>query len=120
MAKKQDRLQRSFTIDLDSRNLFEFEGLVMDFNTQKLLGVKDGERHPLIGESRLEYKRDRQNGKPKTLHTSINPDGDIWFSANHQLITYDHLIAVDTNTNKVGDSITAAFHLMKWTPSLTQ
>lgn len=115
MAKKNKRKQRSFAIHMDARNYYEFEALVMDFNTQKIMGLKDGEHHPLIGETRLEFKRDRDNREPKILHTSTSATSDAWFSTNHQLLSYDHLIAIDTNTNQVHGSsvsITAAYHLI--------
>lgn len=87
----------------------------MDFNTQKVMGLKNGEHHTLIGETRLEFKRDRENKDPKILHASSSATKDAWFSTNHQLLSYDHLIAIDTNTNKVNGSsvsITAAYHLV--------
>lgn len=63
----------------------------------------------------MSYKRKRQNKHPKILHESISPTGDSWFGSNHQLLAYDHLIAVDTNTHHLNGSsvsITAAFHLI--------
>jgi hypothetical protein len=114
VARKAIRKQRSFAIHMDPRNYFEFEALVMDFNTQKIMGLKNGEHQSLIGETRLEFKRDRDNKEPKILHTSTSATSDAWFNTNHQLFSYDHLIAVDTNTNSVNGStvsITAAYHM---------
>lgn len=115
VAKKTVRKQRSFAIHMDPRNYYEFDGLVMDFNAQQIKGIKDGEHYPLIGESRLEFKRERENKAPKILHASSSATGDTWLSTNYQLLTYDHLIAVDTNTNFLHGSsvsITAAYHLI--------
>lgn len=115
MARWSTRKKRSFAIDMDPRNYYEFEALVMNFNTQKIMGLKNGERHPLIGETRLEFKRDRDNREPKILHASTSTTGDAWFSTNHQLLSYDHLIAIDTNTNYLNGSsvsITAAYHVI--------
>jgi hypothetical protein len=87
----------------------------MDFNTQKIMGLKNGEHHPLIADTRLEFKRDRDNKEPKILHTSTSATSDTWFSTNHQLLSYDHLIAIDTNTNQLNGSsvsITAAYHVI--------
>ncbi|MFT6910194.1 MAG: hypothetical protein ACJAS1_006922 [Oleiphilaceae bacterium] len=49
------------------------------------------------------------------LHVSSSPNDQTWFDSNHQLLSYDHLIAVDTNTRYLNDStvsITAAYHLI--------
>jgi hypothetical protein len=100
---------------MDPRNYYEFDGVAFDFASQKLVGVKDNKHSPLIGEARLEFTRERDNKAPKMLHTSSSPNNDTWFSTNHQLLAYDHLIAVDTNTNSVNGStvsITAAYHLI--------
>jgi len=115
VARKIARKQRSFVIHLDPRNYYEFEAFVMDFNTQKLWGLKGGQHHPLIGETRLEFKRARDNKEPKILHASTSATAEFWFSTNHQLLSYDHLIAIDTNTNQVNGStvsITAAYHVI--------
>jgi len=115
VARKAVRKQRSFVIHMDPRNYHEFDGIVMDFNTQKIMGIKNGEHYPLVGETRLEFKRARDNKNPKILHASTNAKKDAWFSSNHQLLSYDHLIAVDTNTHQVGGStvsITAAYHVV--------
>jgi hypothetical protein len=100
---------------MDPKNYHEFDGLALNFNTQKLMGIKNGEHHPLIGDSRLEFTRDRDNKGPKVLHASTSATNDTWLSTNHQLLSYDHLIAVDTNTNYVcgsSVSITAAYHVV--------
>ncbi|MDM3871810.1 hypothetical protein QSV34_10650 [Porticoccus sp. W117] len=115
MIKTGARKPRSYTIHMDPRNYFEFEALVMDFKTQKIMGLKHGRHHPLIGKSRLEFKRDREYKEPKILHASNSATGDVWFNTNEQLFSYDHLIAVDTNTNQVNGasvSITAAYHII--------
>ena len=79
------------------------------------MGVKNGQQSPLIGKTRLELNRTRKNKtSKKILHSSSSPKGAAWISANHQLFDYDHLIAIDTNTKKLGESsvsITAAFYL---------
>jgi hypothetical protein len=115
MTRGTTRKKRSSSIHIDPKNYDEFDGLVLDFNTQKIMGLKNGEHHPLIGETRLEFKRDRDNKEPKILHTSTSATSDAWFSTNHQLLSYDHLIAVDTNTNYLNGSpvsITAAYHVI--------
>ena len=115
MGKRKREHQRSVVIHLDPRNIGEFEALQFDFKTQKLMGLKGGEVHPLLGKSKIEYKRTRSNKAPKVLHASGSPTDDVWFSANHQLLSYDHLIAVDTNTYQLAGatvSITAAYHLI--------
>lgn len=100
---------------MDHQNYYAYEGICLDFNEQKIWGIKDGNKHPLIGKSKLEFKRQRQNKGPKILHSSNNAAGDVYFSSNHQLLEFDHLIAIDTNTNRIGNStvsITAAYHLI--------
>jgi len=100
---------------MDPRNYNEFDGIAMDFNSQKLMGVRGNKYYSLIGKPRLEYTRERDNKGPKILHTSFSPNSDNWFNTNHQLLAYDHLIAVDTNTNQVAGSkvsITAAYHVI--------
>jgi hypothetical protein len=109
------RKKRTLAIHMDPRNYHEFDGIAMDFNSQKLNGVKGDKHYPLIGEARLEFTRERDNKGPKMLHTSSSPNNVTWFSTNHQLLAYDHLIAVDTNTNNLNGStvsITAAYHLI--------
>lgn len=90
----------------------------MDFKNQKLQGVKDGKLFPLLGGATLEYSRSRAKGGKKILHNSISPRDEVWFNSNRQLLDYDHLVAVDTNTKQIGGSsvsITAAYHLVpKW------
>ena len=115
MPKQHSRKPRSFAIHIDPSNLKEYEGVALDFNTQKVVGVKDGQSFPLIGKNRIEYKRSRDNKVDKILHASSSPSADTWFSTNHQLLAYDHLIAVDTNTNHLNGSdvsITAAYHVI--------
>ena len=99
---------------MDSRNYYNFDGLVLDLNTQKIYGLKNGKNYPLIGKSQLSYTRERENKGPKTLHSSISATADTYISSNHQLFTYDHLIAIDTNTHYLNGSsvsITAAYHI---------
>lgn len=115
VGKSKREHKRTIVIHLDPRNINEFEELQFDFKTQKLMGLKGGVAHPLLGQSKLEYKRTRSNKEPKVLHASGSPTGDVWFSANHQLLSYDHLIAVDTNTHRLEGStvsITAAYHVI--------
>ena len=115
MAKNARDHGRSFTISLDPRNYLEFDGIALDLENQKVLGLKDGKTHALIGKSTLQYSRDRKKGGKKVLHKSPASKSDIWFNSNRQLLDYDHLIAIDTNTHLVGRStvsITAAFHLI--------
>ncbi len=109
------RKNRTLTINMDPINYYEFEGLAMDFNSQKLTGVRENKHYPLIGKARLEFTRERDNKGHKMLHTSSSPNDDTWFSTNHQLLAYDHLIAIDTNTNNLNGStvsITAAYHII--------
>jgi hypothetical protein len=115
LSNKIKRQPRSFSIHIDPQNLREFDGVAFDFKEQKIWGNKNGDLYPLLGKTRLVYKRKRQNKQPKILHESISPTCDAWFSANHQLLSYDHLIAIDTNTYQLGGStvsVTAAFHLI--------
>lgn len=115
MGKPKREHQRSIVLHLDPRNIDEFEALQFDFASQKLMGLKRGLAHPLLGQSKLEYRRTRSNKSPKVLHSSDSPTFDTWFSANHQLLAYDHLIAVDTNTYQLLGStvsITAAYHVI--------
>jgi hypothetical protein len=110
-----NRKKRTITIHMDPKNYFEFDGLAMDFDSQTIVGIRDGKNFPLIGDTKLEFTRERENNKsPKKLHTSTSPNEKAWFSTNHQLLAYDHLIAIDTNTNQVNGStvsITAAYHI---------
>lgn len=110
--------QRSFAIKLHPKNYSLFDGVVLDFKNQKLQGVKDGKLFPLLGGATLEYSRSRAKGGKKILHNSISPRDEVWFNSNRQLLDYDHLVAVDTNTKQIGGSsvsITAAYHLVpKW------
>jgi hypothetical protein len=115
MAKNTREYARSFSIHLDPRNLYEFEGFRFDFNSQRIMGVKNEEAFPLIGQTSLECNRDRKKGGKKVLHKSISPGGEARFNSNLQLLDYNHLIAVDTNTHQyqgASVSVTAAFHII--------
>ena len=106
---------RTMRLKIDPQNFFEFDGLALDFKTQRITGFKKGEYHPLIGQSKLGFSRYRQFKTSKILHESRSPSNHTWFDSNHQLLSYDHLIAVDTNTNFIAGShvsITAAFHVI--------
>lgn len=107
--------KRIISIKMDAKNYYEYDGLEMDLNSQKVYGLKDGKRYALIGNSTLEYKRERKNKEPKILHTSTSATSDTYLDTNHQLLSYDHLVAIDTNTNYVNGSsvsITAAIHVI--------
>lgn len=118
MGKKNKIQPRSLTINMDSKNLLVFDGLVFDMNSQKIMGIKNNETFPLIGKSKLRCNRERdnpKNGGKKVQHESISPNDTTWFNSNSQLLSYDHLIAVDTNTNQFNGSnvsVTAAYHIM--------
>jgi len=115
MKKNITEHKRTLSIQMDEENYHVFDGLVMDLNSQKIYGLKDGEHFPLLGSSKLEYRRQRKNKLPKILHASSSATTDTYLNSNHQLLSYDHLIAVDTNTNYTNGSsvsITAAFHIM--------
>ncbi len=113
---KNKRKSRTISIHMDPQNYFEFDGLALDFDSQTVVGIKDDNDYPLIGKARLEFSRERENKKsPKMLHASTSPNEKTWFSTNHQLLAYDHLIAVDTNTHRLNGStvsITAAYHVI--------
>jgi|GEM_PF-1172036 len=114
MKKLNLRKKRTLVLKMDARNYYEFQGVLFDLNTQKIHGVRNGDIHPLIGTVKLEYQRARDNGIPKVLHQSTSPTNDSFIDSNHQLFSYDHLIAIDTNTHFLNGSkvsITAAFHL---------
>ena len=115
--KKTPRKVRTIAIQMDASNLNLLDGIALDVNTQKVIGIKNGLDTPLIGDTRLEVFRLRDNeSKPrKMLHVSNSPNDQTWFDSNQQLLSYDHLIAVDTNTRYLNDSTvssTAAFHLI--------
>jgi hypothetical protein len=115
--KKIQRNDRTISINMDSQNLYSLDGIALDFNSQKVIGIKGGLDTPLIGDTRLEVSRARDNkAKPrKMVHVSNSPNDQTWIDSNHQLLSYDHLIAVDTNTNHCHGStvsITAAYHVM--------
>lgn len=118
MKRNSREYQRSFAIKLDPQNYSVFDGLALDLKNQKLQGIKDGKLLPLVGVATLEYSRSRNKGVKKILHNSISSRDEVWFNSNRQLLDYDHLIAVDTNTRQVNGStvsITAAYHLVpKW------
>ena len=115
--KKTQRKGRTISIKMDVENLYSLDSIAIDFNSQKIVGVSNGLDTPLFGKSRLEVSRERDNdAKPrKILHVSHSPNDQTWLDSNHQLLSYDHLIAVDTNTNQLNDStvsITAAYHVI--------
>lgn len=115
MVKIARQHQRSVSISINPINLQIFDGIALDFSQQKLFGVKNGGFHPLVGEAKLQYKRQKQNSGQKILHESISANGEAFFNSNDPLLTYNHIIAVDTNTREVQGSkvsVTAAFHLV--------
>lgn len=115
MKKTKQQHQRSISISLNPVNLQVFDGIAFDFPQQKLFGVKNGELYPLIGQSKLQFKRKKLNAAEKILHESISADGATYFNSNDPLMTYNHVIAVDTNTRNIQGStvsVTAAFHLV--------
>lgn len=115
--KKTPRNVRTIAIKMDASNLNSLDGIALDVSSQRIIGIKDGLDTSLIGDTRLEVFRLRDNeAKPrKMLHVSSSPNDQTWFDSNHQLLSYDHLIAVDTNTHYLNGStvsITAAYHLI--------
>jgi len=113
MDKKE--FPRSFRIDIDPSNYKIFDGLAIDFNNQRVLGLKNGSTFPLVGKTSLQYHRKRKKGGEKVLHRSSGVGNRAWFNTNRQLLDYQHLISVDTNTNYINGSsvsITAAFHVI--------
>ncbi len=115
MKNKPKIMKRSISIEFDPRNYVLLDGLILDFDQQKLLGYKDGEDRPLIGKSIFQFQRARANKVNKVLHSSMSANGEIYINSNHQLLSYNHVIAVDTNTKNVAGtpvSITAAFHFV--------
>ncbi len=115
MKRNSREHQRTITITLDPKNYTLFDGLALDIKNQSLLGHKGGKLFPLEGVAALEYSRSRSKGGKKILHSSLSPRNDVWLNSNQQLLAYDHLIAVDTNTRKVHGStvsITAAYHIV--------
>ena len=115
MGKTKREFQRTIAIQLDPKNLAERDGLVLDFNNGKLLSTLNGELRPLVGDTQLEYRRERKNGRHKILHRSSGGVLEDWFCPNSRLLCYDHLIAVDTNTRVLQGSsvsVTAAYHFI--------
>lgn len=115
VKKAPAELRRFISLQMDIRNLGGMEGIGFDFDSQKIVGLKNGQQISLSGEARLDYKRDRKNKEAKMLHSGFSAGVDSHFSVNHQLFSYDHLIAVDTNTNYLDGasiSITAAYHII--------
>lgn len=115
MKKTKHQHQRSISISLNPVNFQVFDGLALDFDQQQLFGVKNGMLYPLVGQSKLQFKRKRQNGGDKILHESISADGKVHLNSNDPLLTYNHVIAVDTNTRTIQGSkvsVTAAIHLV--------
>jgi hypothetical protein len=115
MKKNKTEHKRFISIQMDVKNYIEFDGLGMDLISQKIYGLKDGGYCQLLGATKLEYKRERKNKPPKILHASSSATSDTYIDSNHQLFSYSHLIAIDTNTNYLNGSsvsITAAFHII--------
>ncbi len=118
MSKKTKVYPRSRTIEIKPTYTGVIDGLVLDYNNHKIFGLRDREIFPLLGETKLQCNRERsnpKNGGKKLLHQSISPTDDIWFNPTLQTLSYNHLIAVDTNTNFFNNSkvsITAAYHLI--------
>ncbi|WNO10378.1 hypothetical protein [Teredinibacter sp. KSP-S5-2] len=107
--------QRTISIKIDPMNIRKYDGLALDLKNQTMSGYIGQEIMPLIGDSSLEFSRDRLKGGKKILHTSSRMKNTVWLDPNRQFLDYDHLIAVDTNTKKVCGStvsITAAYHLI--------
>lgn len=115
MKKNTQRHQRSVSIDINPINVQIFDGVAFDFNQQKLFGVKNDKLYPLVGKSKLQFKRKKLNLSEKILHESVSANGEAFFNSNDPLLTYNHIIAVDTNTRDIQGtkvSVTAAFHLV--------
>lgn len=115
MKKTKQQYQRSISIKLNPANLQAFEGVFIDAAQQQVFGLKNDELYPLIGQSTLQLKRKKQNDGDKVLHESISANGATYFNPNEQLLTYNHVIAVDTNTRQIQGSrvsVTAAMHLV--------
>ncbi len=113
MKKTKQQYQRSISISLNPVNFQVFDGFAFDLGQQQLFGVKNGTQYQLIGQSKLQYKRKKQNGGDKILHESISANGKVHLNSNDPLLTYNHVIAVDTNTRTMQDStvsVTAAIH----------
>jgi hypothetical protein len=59
---------------MDVENLNSLDGIALDFNTQQIVGIKNGLKTKLIGDTRLEISKVRDNKtKPrKMVHVSCS------------------------------------------------
>lgn len=121
MGKKIKRDPRHIRIDIDPENANLYSGVALDFKNQAILGVEEARMKPLVGETHLKFSRARKNKSEKILYSGAS--NGAWFNSNQQILSYDHLVAVDTNTNWLNGSsvsVTAAFHLIPISPRLRE
>lgn len=116
LQKKQNsKYQRKLRVDLDPRNLSEFDGLAIDKKLQVHGWSKNGQLSPLYGSSKLSFVRERRSGRDKELFRSAPSNQCPVLSPNDYLGRFHNLIAIDTNTNYFNGgkvSVTSAYHAM--------
>ena len=113
--KNGKALQRRVRIDISSENLYKYDGLVFDSKSNEIFGHTNGEIKPLIGTATVALQRDRQYKSPKVLQQVVASPESVFLTPDHQLGSYDHVLAIDTNTRKIfgsNASVTAAVHMV--------
>lgn len=99
-AKKKNRV---YNFSLDPNILNTHEGIAIENNTGKILGVKGGEIIPLQGASKMNMHYKRESGKPKYLQQFNITANDFQIDPNIVLKQHDHFFFVDTNRRVIGD-----------------
>lgn len=96
---KKDRI---LEIDIHPSNVKNLDGIAFS-NKGELLRVTSGMIMPFLGPTTLSYGYERGNGKKKILTEGLITDGKCYLNPNHPLLNYEHLFAVDTNTDVIDD-----------------
>ena len=100
--KNGTKKDRTFTIHLDPRNYELLDGISISVQGQ-IQAYKGKELMPFVGKTHLEYGYMRESGKKKTLTTGPVGSEHCSLDPNLPIVNFDHLFAIDTNTQKIGN-----------------
>ena len=102
---------RTVSIDIDPRNIEMMDGLGIS-TTGRVVGIRNGQALPLIGESAIEYGYNRKHNF-KLLSKGPIATSNLYLTPDPVLLEFDHVFAVDTNTKDIGGdkvSVAAVLH----------
>ncbi len=104
----KDKKRRILEFDLHPSNLENLEGIAFS-DKGELLKIASGAIMPFAGSTTLRYGYDRANGKRKILTEGVINDGKCYLNPNHPILNFEHLFAVDTNTDTIeGEKVSIA------------